>query len=273
MKGASGLCRRLRDLATAHLLRLEVLVEQVERLLVGAGAAGDGEHALSSLVVGSLGNADAGAGRLADLADLAASTANDAANHVGRNGDVLSLDVFTLLDSRRSETAGTNVRTRRVGRRRRGGEVGTVSSTVEAARCAISGTVGSAGGTASLDADRRAVENSAVTALLVVDEALADLPDSLLDTIGSALDLDNALSRLREHFLLRDHADTGSVLDLLDLGALTADDGSHLVVRNEKTDGYMNVSKPNRQCNQALLTYGECWGLRRHRPCPSAARP
>jgi hypothetical protein len=241
MKGASGLCR-LRDLATAHLLSLEVLVEQVECLLVSAGAAGDGEHALSSLVVRSLGNADAGARRLADLADLAASTANDASNHVGRDGDVLSLDVFTLLDSWRSETASTNVRTRRVGGRRRGSEVGTVSSAVEAARCAISGTVCSAGSTASLDAHRRAVENSAVAALLVIDEALADLPDSLLDTIRGALDLDNALSRLRKHLLLRDHADTGSILDLLDLGALTTNNGSHLIVRDEKTDGYMEVS-------------------------------
>jgi hypothetical protein len=236
MKGASGLCR-LRDLATAHLLSLEVLVEQVECLLVSAGAAGDGEHALSSLVVRSLGNADAGARRLADLADLAASTADDATNHVGRDGDVLSLDVFTLVDSRGSKTAGTNVRTRRVGRRRRGGEVGTVSSTVEAARCAVSSTVCSTGSTASLDADRRAVENGAVAALFVVDEALADLPDSLLYTVRGALNLDNALSRLRKHLLLRDHADTGPVLDLLDLGALTADDRSHLVVRDEKTDG------------------------------------
>jgi hypothetical protein len=244
MKGASGLCRRLRNLATAHLLRLEVLIEQVERLLVGAGATGDGEHALTSLVVRGLGNADASAGRLADLADLAASAANNATNHVGRDGDVLSLNVFTLLNSWRSETAGTNVRTGRVRGRRRGGEVGSVSGTVEAARCAVSGTVCSAGSTASLDTDRRAVENSAVAALFVVNKALADLPDSLLDTIRGALDFDNALSRLRQHFLLRDHADTRPILDLLDLGALAANDGSHLVVRDEKTDGYTTVSMP-----------------------------
>ena len=38
-------------LLPAHLLRLEVLVEEEERRLVGLGGAHDGEHALTSLIM------------------------------------------------------------------------------------------------------------------------------------------------------------------------------------------------------------------------------
>jgi hypothetical protein len=69
-------------LAASHLLGFQVLVQEVERLLVGTGATSDGEHALASIIVRSLGNGDAGTRRFADLADLAATATDDAANHI-----------------------------------------------------------------------------------------------------------------------------------------------------------------------------------------------
>jgi hypothetical protein len=241
-KGASGLCRRLRNLAATSLLCLEVLVKKVKSLLVGVGAASDGEHALSGLVMGSFGNADAGARGLADLADLTATTADDASDHIRGNGDVLGLNVFALFNGRRSKTASTNIWASIVRWRRGSGEVGTVASAVEAARSTITSTIGRTTSASTLDTDRGAVEDSAVAALLIIYKALADFPDSLLDAIRSTLDLDNALCGLGKHLLLRDHANAGTILDLLDLSTLTADDGAHLVVRDEEADGYEIVS-------------------------------
>ena len=56
---ASILCRNFRDLAPAHLLRLEVFVQQIQRFLVRGRAAGDGEHPLTRLIMRRLGDADA----------------------------------------------------------------------------------------------------------------------------------------------------------------------------------------------------------------------
>jgi hypothetical protein len=53
-----------------------------------------------------------------------------------------------------------------------------------------------------LDPDSGVVEDCAVTALRIFDEAFADLLDSLLDTAGRALDLDDALGGLGQHLLL-----------------------------------------------------------------------
>ena len=58
----------LGELVTASLLGLEVLVKKVQGLFVGLGTAHDGEHALASLIVRSLGNRDAGTRVLADVA-------------------------------------------------------------------------------------------------------------------------------------------------------------------------------------------------------------
>lgn len=58
-KGGGVLCRGLWDLAAAHLLGFQVLVQQVQCLLVRSWAAGDGEHPLASVVVRSLGDGDA----------------------------------------------------------------------------------------------------------------------------------------------------------------------------------------------------------------------
>lgn len=186
----------------------------------------------------SLGDADASAGGLANLADLAATATDDATNHVSRNRDVLGLDALALLDSGRSKTAGTNIGASRVRGRRGCGEVGAVAGAVEAARSAVTRAVGRGSDAAALNTNRRAVEDGAVATLLVVDKALADLPNSLLNAIWGTLHLDNALSGLGKHLLLRDHADAGAVLDLLDLRALAANDSTHLVVRDEEADGW-----------------------------------
>ena len=47
------------DLAATHLLGLEVLIQQVESLLVGALSAGDGEHALASIIMWRFGDRNA----------------------------------------------------------------------------------------------------------------------------------------------------------------------------------------------------------------------
>ena len=86
-------------MAAAHLLSFEVLVEEIQCRLVGLRAAHDSEHALAGIIVwswdllaSSVGvymgvgrtfrNRDARTRRLADLADLAASSADDASHHV-----------------------------------------------------------------------------------------------------------------------------------------------------------------------------------------------
>ena len=199
--------------------------------------------------MGSLGDRDASARSLADLANLAASAADDASHHVCGNANVLRLDFFTIFIVCGWATAGgirvgsTSEGARAA--RRAVAEVGTVASTHDTragvlAVSSIGGAVSSGSDATSsrLCADNGVVEDGARTALPVVDEALADLPNGALDSFGGTLNLDNSFGRLRKHFFLRNHADSRGVLNVLDLQALSADDGSHLVVRDEKLDGY-----------------------------------
>jgi hypothetical protein len=233
-------------LAASHLLSLEVLVQQIQSLLVGTGAAGDGEHTLASVVVGCLGDGDACARRLADLANLAAATANDAANHVGGNADVLRLQFNAILIVRRGRGPACCIGSRSTGVRsgRRIAEVGTVASAVvraSAQSSSSSATVGqSARSSTGLNPYSGVVENGAVSTLVIIDQALANLPNGLLDAGWGTLYFDNALSRLGEHLLLCDHANARCVLDLLDLQALATDDGAHLVVGDEETNGWQS---------------------------------
>ncbi len=88
----------------------------------------------------------------------------------------------------------------------------------------------------ALGAHDRVVQHRAGAALPVVHQALADLPDGTLDALGGALDLDYPLSRLGQHLLLGDHAHARHILNVLDLEALAADDGAHLVVRDKELD-------------------------------------
>lgn len=228
-------------LAAAHLLALEVLVEKVERSLVRLGAAHDGEHALTSLIVWSLGDGDASTGSLADLRDLAATTADDAANHVGWNGDVLGLDLLSVLVV--GWDTASNALT--VGATAEGtwsllGEISSVSGAQHTARVILTALT-THSSTTSLGANNWVVEDGAGSTLPIVNEALADLPDSSLNALWVTLDLDDTLGRLWEHLLLGDHADTRDILDVLDLETLAANDRAHLVVGDEELDGYIEL--------------------------------
>lgn len=111
-RGRSGriLVLRLRLLATAHFLGLKVLVEEIEGLLVRLGAAHDGEHALASIIMGRLGDGDAGTRAASDFADLATAASDDATNHVRGDADVLGLNFFTVFgDEGDTAVAGVGV--------------------------------------------------------------------------------------------------------------------------------------------------------------------
>jgi len=99
----------LRQLATASLFGLEVLVQEIQSLLVGLGASHDGEHAFTGLVMRGLGNRDASSRASPDLRDLGAATADDAANHVSRDADVLGLNLFAVFGDKGISTAGVGV--------------------------------------------------------------------------------------------------------------------------------------------------------------------
>lgn len=196
-----------------------------------------------------LGNRDASAGGLADLADLAAGATDDAANHVCGNADVLRLELLAVLIVGRRAARGSI----RVGAAVEGttatvaAEVGTVAGPQDAGTAELLAPAGRSvscvggradGGGSRAGAGDGVVEDGAGATLPVVDEALGDLPDGGSNAFGGALDLDNPLGGLGEHLLLGDHANARGVLDVLDLEALAADDGTHLVVGDEKLDGY-----------------------------------
>lgn len=227
-------------LAAAHLLALEVLVEKVECGLVGLGGAHDGEHTLTSLIMRSLGDGDASTGGLADLRDLAATTADDASDHVRWDGDVLGLDLLSVLVVGWDAASDTL----------------TVRATVEGAWSLVATDSGAAG----LSADNWVVEDGALATLPIVDEALADLPDGSLNALWVTLNLDDALGRLWEHLLLGDHTDTRDILDVLDLESLATDDGTHLVVGDKELDSVGSVSGNNTTHSHHWSTLNESLG-------------
>lgn len=235
----------------AQLLSLEVLVKHIESLLVAGAGASDSEHTLARVIVRSFSNADPGAGGATNLLDLGASTTDDASNHISRNGDVLGLELLAVLANSRGRGRGSLVETTArtsVATERGLGEVSAVagaserarSSTVvtERAHSAVAGNrpthTNTTGGT-----DRGVIEDGALAALPVVDEALANLPNSHTDGVGISLDLDDALGGLRKHLLLGDHAAAGNILNVLDLESLATDDSTHLVVGDQKADRYV----------------------------------
>lgn len=233
----------LRKLAATHLLRLEIFVEKVKCLFIRAGTTGDGEHALASLIMRCLGDRNAGARCLADLADLAATAADDAANHVCGNADVLGLDIFTFLNSRGWSAIRCTITARLIGCG--GNSASEVSSIASPVVASLLGSATKAGGSAStidwrrcarLNANDWAIEDCAVSALFIINEAFTNLPSGLLNAFGRALDLDNAFSGLRKHLLLSNHAHSRGILDLLDLESLATDDGTHLIMRNQQAN-------------------------------------
>lgn len=187
-----------------------------------------------------LGNRDTGARCLSDLANLATGTTDDAANHVRGDADVLSLDLLTIfIVCWRAAKGCVRVGTAVVRPRATVAEIGAVAcshdtraATIIASTGALAESSTTAGVSAArwLSTDHRVVEDGASASLPIIDQALANFPDSALNTLGSALNFDYSLSGLREHLLLGNHTDTRSILDVLDLKTLSSNDGSHLVV-------------------------------------------
>lgn len=229
-------------LAAAHLLALQVLVEEVESSLVGLSGAHDGEHALSSVIVWCLGDGNSGSRGLADLRDLASTTADDASNHVRWNGDILGLDLLSVLVVSWDTASGTL--TVRATVESAWGILAEISSVTSAHHTVvvILTTLSADALSTSLSADNWVVQDSACSTLPVIDKALGNFPDSLLDTLWGTLNLNDALSGLWEHLLLGNHADAGDILNVLDLETLAADNRTHLVVGDEELDGWKRVS-------------------------------
>lgn len=75
------------------LLALELVIEQEERLLVGLRRADNREHALASFVMRFLCDGDLGSRQASNLGDFGSIAANDTADHVGGDGDVLGAEV------------------------------------------------------------------------------------------------------------------------------------------------------------------------------------
>lgn len=208
------------SLAATDLLVLEVLVEQEKSLLVGSMAAHDCEHALIAVVVCSLSNGDASTRPLSDLADLATATTDDATDHIRRDANVLGADLLAVLCHKRDASV--------LGVAASAEALVAEISTVAGAGVVLVGVA--AGAVCGVGADGRVVEDGACTALPIVNEALADLPNGLSDAVGGTLNLNDSLGGLREHFLLSNHANARVVLDVLNLQAGSADNGTHLVV-------------------------------------------
>lgn len=166
-----------------------------------------------------LGNRNASSRALADLTDLGASTANDTADHVRRNANVLRHDFFAILVVGR-RTAGGSIRIRAavVLAWCTVAEVGTIAGTHNTIGIILASltllaisivTIASQGCVAArLGAHDRVVEHGAGSAFPVIDKALADLPDGALDALRSTLHLNYPLRRLGQHLLLRNHTDT-----------------------------------------------------------------
>ncbi|KAI6766591.1 hypothetical protein HG531_011813 [Fusarium graminearum] len=175
--------------------------------------------------MGSLQFVNACARCLSDLANLAASTSDDAPYHVCGDANVLSLDLLAVLVVIGTVACSHDTRAAAI--------IAPARALVES--CSTT-SVSAAG---RLSANNRVVENSASASLPVVDQTFADFPDSTLDAFRSALNLDYSLGRLRKHLLLSNHANTRSVLNVLDLKTLSSNNGTHLVVRDEKLDSYI----------------------------------
>jgi hypothetical protein len=236
------------SLASAHLLCLEVLIQEVQGGLIGLCTAHDREHAFASLVVRGLGNADSSTRSLADFADLATCTANDTADHVGRDANVLGLQLLSVLIVSRWTTTLGSIRVGAAIVILSWGtltEVSTVACSHDTIVVVIATSISSktltharALASTGLGSHNRVVKYGSSASLPVINQALADLPDSLLDTLWSTLNFNNALGRLRKHLLLGHHANTGDILDVLNLQALSANDRAHLIVGDQQLDGW-----------------------------------
>lgn len=75
------------------LLNLQLTIQQIQRLFIRLGGPDDRKHPLARLVVRVLGDTDPRAGETSDFRDFGAGAADDAADHVGGDRDVLGLQV------------------------------------------------------------------------------------------------------------------------------------------------------------------------------------
>lgn len=233
-------------LATAHLLGFEVFVEEIQGFFVCLCASHDSEHAFAGIIVRSLRDRDTSTRASSDFADFGSTTANDTANHVRGDADVLCLN-FLAIFSDKWDAAVLSV----------GVRASAIAAWVVAEVGAVSGTVigaaavTTAGIVVAARSDERAghwcittnggtdggvVEDGSSTTLPIINEALSNLPNGLFDSFGSSLDFDDSLSGLWKHLLLCNHSNTGSVLDVFDFQTLASDDGTHLIMRYEKAD-------------------------------------
>lgn len=193
-----------------------------------------------------LGNGDAGSRRLANFADLAATTSDDAANHISRDANILRLDFLSILVMSGGPAAGC-VGIRSTIERPRAAAIAEVSPVTCAHNtgAAVFASPAAAAAEAArpgLSAYNRVVENGTGPTLPVINQTLANLPHSALDTLWRTLNLDNSLGGLGEHFLLGDHAHARNILYMLDFETLSANDCAHLVVGNEEFDSFAEVS-------------------------------
>jgi hypothetical protein len=165
--------------------------------------------------------------------------------------------------SRRATSGSVRVGTAVVGPGRAVAKVGAVASPGHAGAAVwgpflyVAATPGDAWRTNALSTNNRVVQNGAGASLPVIHQALADLPDGTLNALRGALNLDYPLGRLRQHLLLCHHAHTRHVLNVLDLETLTANDGAHLVVRDEQFDRCVRESQ-----RRVTRTFGHCGIIR-----------
>lgn len=79
-------------------------------------------------------------------------------------------------------------------------------------------------------------EHGPEATLPIFEETLADLLDGTANRFRGALHLDDALGRLRQHILGRDHTRARAVLNGFDFETIATDDGAHQIVRDEQSD-------------------------------------
>ena len=75
------------------LLNLQLTIQQVQGLFIRLGGPNDRKHPLARLVVRVLGDTNSGAGETSDFRDFGTGAADDAADHVRGDRDVLGLEV------------------------------------------------------------------------------------------------------------------------------------------------------------------------------------
>jgi len=258
------LCRtRSSSRLTSFLLGLELRVEKHESSLGGLGGTDDGEHPLSSVVMGDLGDRDPGSRQSSDLGDLGStSTTNmlvwvcvgcrfnshDTSDHVAGNGDVLGSEVGVVHVDRSLTLPPVGC-----GTGRSGGDTSPASSPVSTEWSSsksssntsppdsTSGTSDGlstkpSGQDAGVSSSSGMVLDGTLSSVPVFYQTLGDFEDGSLDSLDSSLDFDDSLGGLGKHFLGSDHSSTRLILDLLDLQSGSTNDGTHEVVRDQQSD-------------------------------------